>query len=344
MHGRIHEVDAAVGRHGRLCQEDKGPVGVHAGDRLPDDLLHVVPFLRREAEAVVSGGEGAEDQLVREGLHRVAQTGVGDVVFIKLQLVQVDELGIERVEELRLEGQRLEVDISVPDPALDLMAEAAVQETQLARRVILGHEAEVREVVLQPVEALHALLQGSGDRLGLDAAFAVPERQGGLQGLAEDRFDRLPGREDIGFGEAPDLRPGQEEPAGVIDREQVPGHQLQRFAAQGSAVHALALGEAEHAGHDLDGELGQARTEVPAVAPDVIQEAPGAEPLQLFNAGVCFRLLGVLDHGREVRGLWQIRHPMSSAMAFRRSSSICSLKAAASCASGRSPKGSSWRS
>ena len=342
MDRRVQVVDAAVRFLWRLRCEDVGPVGVHAGDGPAEDFLHVVAFLSREAQTVIACGEGAGDELIREGLHRVPESRVGDVVLVQLQLVQVDELSIKRVEQLRLEGQGLQIDVPVPDLALDPVPEAAVQEAQLPGRVVLGHKAEALEVVDQPVEALHALLKGSGDRLRLGAAFAVPESERGLQAFAEGGLDGLPRGEDVGLGKAPHVRALHVEARDVIDLEEMPGHQLQRLAPEGSAVHALALGEAEEARHDLDAELRQRRPEVPAIAAEVIQEASRTEPLQLFDPAVRLSPFGILDHRGQVwsRGEPGPRHPMSSWTACRRSSSICSLIAAASSAVEIPEKGS----
>ena len=319
---RVHEVDAAVRLFRRLRQEDVRPVGVHAGDGTAEDLLHVVPLLGRKAQAVVACGEGAEDQFVGEGLHGVTQAGVWDVVLVELQLIQVDELGIERVEELRLEGQRLQVDEPVPDLTGDPVPEAAVEHLQgHVPRVAVRHQAEALEVVRQPVEALHALLQGSGHRLGLGAGLPVPEREGSLQALAGGGLDRFSRGEPVRLREAPDLRPLEVEAADVVNAEQVPGHQLHRLAAQGRAVHAFALGEAEEPRDDLDHKLRQRRPEVPLVGVQVIQEAPRAQLLHLFHVRVLRRLPGVFHDGGEVRGGGDA-HPISSATAAARSSSI----------------------
>ena len=299
-----------------------GPVGVHAGDGPAEDLLHVVPLLGRKAQAVVSRREGAEDEFVGKGLHGVAQAGVGDVVLVELQLIQVDELGIERVEKLRLEGQRLEVDEPVPDLAGDPVPEAAVEHLQGdVPRVPVLHQAEAREVVRQPAEALHALLQGSGHRLGLCAGLAVPEGEGSLQALAGGGLDRLARGEPVRLREAPDLRPLEVEAADVVNAEQVPRHQFHRFAAQGRAVHALALAEAEEPRDDLDHKLRQRRPEVPLVGVQIIQEAPRAQLLHFFHVRVFRRLPGVFHDGGEVRGRGDA-HPISSATAAARSSSI----------------------
>ena len=303
VHRGIAEVYAAIRLDRRLRHEGEGVVRGRAGDRPSQDPLQEVALLRCEARAVVAGGESVEQQLVREGLGAVAQSGVGDRVLVELQLVQVHEGCVERVEELRLEGEGLQVDEAVPELALDRVAQGAVQEAELAGRIVLGDEAEALEVVDQPVEALHALLQRAGDRLALGAGAPVPERKRRLQRLRPGRFDRLPRGEDPSLGKAPDLRARQVEAADVVGAEQVPGHQLQRLAAQGGAVQAFALREGKEPGHGLDAELRQGGAEVPAPAVQIVEKAPGAQTLQLLDPLVVPGVPRIAEHLIQVRSL-----------------------------------------
>ena len=142
MNGRRGEVHLAVRRARSLGHEAEHTVGVRAGDNAAEDLLHIIAVLGRKADAVVASGERGEDELVCVALRGVAEAGVGAGVFVKLQLVKVDERRVERVEELRLKSEGLEVDVTAPDLALHAVAERRVDQPQLVRRVVLGHEAE----------------------------------------------------------------------------------------------------------------------------------------------------------------------------------------------------------
>ena len=301
MDGRRGEVHLAVRRARGLSHEAEHAVGVRAGDNAAEDLLHVIAVLRREADAVVARGERGEDELVGVALRGVAQSGVGAGVFVKLQLVEVDERRVERVEELRLKGEGLKVNVSAPDLALHAVAERRVDQPQLARRVILGREAEPLEVVDEPVKALHALLERAGNGLALRAAAPVPEGERKLQRLRPGSFDRFSRGEHAGLGEPADAGLRMVKAADGERAEKLPGHELERRAAQGRAVQPLALGEREKAGHDLHAELRQRRAEDPAAAVEIVEKAAAGQPRQIADALVRGGLLGVGEHLRHVR-------------------------------------------
>ena len=301
VNGRRGEVHLAVRRARGLGHEAEHAVGVRTGNNAAEDLLHVIAVLCREADAVVASGERGENELVGVTLGGVAQSGVCAGVFVELQLVEVDERRVERVEELGLKGKGLEVDVSSPDLAIHAVAERRVNQPQLVRRVVLGHEAELLEVVDEPVKALHALFERAGNGLALRAAAPVPEGERKLQRFRPGGFDRLSWGEHPGLGEPADAGLRMVKAADGERAEQLPGHELERRAAQGRAVQPLALGKGEKAGHDLHAELRQRRAEDPAAAVEIVEKAAAGQPRQIADALVRGGLLGISEHLRHVR-------------------------------------------
>ena len=294
-------VGFAVDRVRSLADKSKDAVRGRAGHGAAQDLLKVVPVLGRKAYAVVAGREGDRQQLVAKALHGVTKAGVGDRVFVQLQLVQVDELAVEGVKQVRFERQRFQVDAAAPDLALNNVAQAAVGQLQRhARWVALSDQAQPGEVVDQKVEALHALLERAGHGLSLGAAEPVPDRQHRLQRLQRHRLGAFPGAKGVRLGKAPQRAVRMIKAAHVVDKKQVPGHQLQGRAAQRSAVQGLALRKRKQVGDRLDAPFRQGGGEIPSAAVQIVQKPTAGKPLQILDPVVVGHVPRPAQHAGQV--------------------------------------------
>ena len=297
VHRRIGVVHLAVLHPGRFRHEHEGAIGVRPFDGAPQHRLQIVPVGGGKARPVVAGREGDQHQLVGVGLHGVAQSGVRPGVLIELQLVQMDEHGIERVEQVGLVGQRLHVQEAAAQLTGELVSQGAVQHPQRhACRIVRRGQPQPHQVVLEELKALHALLHGARHRFFLGAAALVPQAHGKQQRFRKAGLYGFPRGEDVRLRKPPQPRVGPLKAAHRVGAVYMPRHQFKELAPQRRAVQPLPLHEREQLRHDPDAKLRQRRIQHEPRILQITQKPLAAQPRQLADALIRSRSPGVSQH------------------------------------------------
>ena len=158
---------------------DKGEntVSIRAGDLAPDNPAAIRHTLGTEAGSVITGGGGCQDQLVAIGFRCVLQAAVGRCGLVQLQLVQVHNVGIKGVENVRLVGKGLKGYLPFPYRSCKAVAQGAVQHPKTMDSILGNRQAKTVQVVAQKAKPFHVLLQGAGYGLDLAVGRAVPQAQ-----------------------------------------------------------------------------------------------------------------------------------------------------------------------